>query len=66
MRVRVNGDDQQLSDGITVADLLEQEGEPIRHVLVEVNGEYLPARLCGDRVLAEGDQVEIIRPAFGG
>jgi sulfur carrier protein len=66
MRLVVNGDIRQVGDGLTVADLLEQEREPIRHVLVEVNGEYVPWRLCAARVLAEGDRVEIVHPAFGG
>jgi len=53
-------------DAMTVSALLQREGELINHVLVEVNGEYFPARRCADKVLAEGDVVEIIRPAVGG
>jgi len=33
--------------------------------VVEVNGDYVP-RTGYDRVLQDGDRVEIIRPAFGG
>jgi len=66
MRLTVNGETRTLPDGLTVAALLEHEGELINHVLVEVNGEYLPARMCAGKVLGEGDVVEIIRPAVGG
>ncbi len=66
MRVIVNGETKDLPDGLTIAALLEREGELINHVLVEVNGEYFPARACAGKVLAEGDVVEIIRPAVGG
>lgn len=66
MRLIVNGEPREIPDGTTLAALLEREGEPINHVLVEVNGEYFPARKCATRLLVEGDQVEIIRPAVGG
>jgi sulfur carrier protein len=66
MRLVINGESRDVPDGLTIAALLEREGELINHVLVEVNGEYSPARVCASRVLANGDQVEIIRPAVGG
>ncbi len=66
MRLTVNGETQNVPDGLTIAALLEREHELINHVLVEVNGEYCPARQCPGRVLADGDVVEIIRPAVGG
>ncbi len=66
MRLMINGEQRDVPEGVTLAALLEREGEPINHVLVEVNGEYFPARKCAMRVLNDGDQVEIIRPAVGG
>jgi sulfur carrier protein len=66
MRLTVNGETKNVPDAMTVSALLQREGELINHVLVEVNGEYFPARRCADKVLAEGDVVEIIRPAVGG
>jgi sulfur carrier protein len=66
MQVIVNGLPRRVPDGITVAQLLELEQEPVRHVLVEVNRVYLPSRQYRERVLRDGDEVEIIHPAFGG
>ncbi len=66
MRVIVNDEERQIPDGTTVAQFLELEGEPAGHVFVEVNGEHLPQRRHAERVLAEGDRVEIIHPASGG
>ncbi len=66
MRLTVNGEEKDVPDRLTVAALLEREGELINHVLVEVNGDYFPARKCAAKVLANGDVVEIIRPAVGG
>lgn len=64
--VVINGLPREIPVGSTVAELLEHEREPARHVLVEVNGVYLPARDYAARVLQAGDRVEIILPAFGG
>ncbi len=66
MRLTINGEARDAPEGLTVAALLEREHELINHVLVEVNGEYWPARQCAGKVLVEGDVVEIIRPAVGG
>ena len=66
MRLVINGEDRDVPEALTIADLLEREGELLNHVLVEVNGDYCPARLCAGRRLAEGDVVEIIRPAVVG
>ena len=66
MHLLVNGERREVRSGLTIKELLDQDGEPASHVLVEVNGEYLPARQCGDRVLVDGDRVEIIHPAYGG
>jgi thiamine biosynthesis protein ThiS len=66
MRLFVNGLKQDVPEGLTVTQLLEAEGEPADHVVVEINGVYLPVRQYPSRVLQEGDRLEIILPAFGG
>jgi thiamine biosynthesis protein ThiS len=66
VRLIVNGEPREEVDGLTVADLLAGAGEPADHVLVEVNGVYLPPRRFAVQRLADGDRVEIILPAFGG
>ena len=66
MRLIVNGREKEFRDGLTVDALITEGGEPVGQVLVEVNGEYVPTRLQKGRVLAEGDRVETILPAFGG
>jgi thiamine biosynthesis protein ThiS len=65
VRLQVNGEAREAGDGLTVAELLAADHEPPRHVVVEVNGDYVPRTGYG-RVLRDGDRVEIIRPAFGG
>jgi sulfur carrier protein len=66
MHLLVNGEVREVREGLTIAALLEEEGEPAGHVLVEVNGEYFPLPRHASKILEEGDRVEIILPAFGG
>ena len=66
MQLIVDGQERALPDGLTVLALLESEGLPAAHVLVEVNGQYLPPSAYAERVLHAGDSVEMILPAFGG
>ncbi|UCE01555.1 MAG: sulfur carrier protein ThiS [Candidatus Latescibacterota bacterium] len=66
MRVTVNDMEREVRDGLTVAALLEAEGEPIGHVLVEVNGVHLHLREYDSCILKTGDRIEIIYPAAGG
>ena len=66
MKIMVDAQAQQVRDGISVAGLLRQLEEPADHVLVEVNHVFVPPSEHAVRVLAEGDEVEIILPAYGG
>lgn len=66
MQITVNGFARQARDGLPLLELLAAEGDPAELVLVEVNGEYLPRPQLAGRVLAEGDRIELILPAFGG
>lgn len=62
----INGIARKVEPGFTVARLLERDGEPPDHVLVEINGTFLPIRLYEEHELRAGDRVEVILPAFGG
>ncbi len=66
MQLVLNGMTRKYPDDLTVAALLQIEGEPPSHVVVEVNGEYVPKDRYATRKLADGDRVETILPAFGG
>jgi len=66
MTVVVNGMAMMFRTGSTLADALEREGLPGKHVVAELNGRYVPQRAFGDTALREGDRVELILPAFGG
>ena len=66
MRLVVNGDDTELSDGATVVDLLEHLGLAPQWVIVERNGQPVERRDAPSTVLAPGDRIELVRAVAGG
>jgi len=66
MRLTVNGEEREFGGEKTVAGLLDHLGIDSGNVVVEVNLEILKRAEHPQRVLAEGDTVEIIRMVDGG
>ena len=68
MRVVLNGEPRELRDRATVADAVDASGAPESRagVAVAVNGEVVPHGRWTDRVLAEGEQVEVLKAVQGG
>ncbi|HEX7340795.1 MAG TPA: sulfur carrier protein ThiS [Rhodanobacteraceae bacterium] len=66
MQITLNGNPRQCAPATTVSQLLEAAGYAGRRVAVEVNLEIVPRSLHAERVLAEGDQVEIVQAIGGG
>ena len=60
MKIQLNGDSHEFADGTTVAQMVDQLGIGGGAVAVEVNREIVPKAQHGDRVLASGDQVEVV------
>lgn len=66
MQVTINGKDEQLASGLTVADLLRQiEVEPVR-VAIEINKDLVPRSTFDQTFINEGDQIEIVTFVGGG
>ncbi len=66
MTIRVNGEPTQVSEGETVADLVQRLQLPADGVAVAVNLEVIPRVLHGETPLQEGDRVELVRAVGGG
>lgn len=66
MRATINGVERELSEGITVADLLRELGAAQSGIAVAVNDRVVSKRALADVSLADGDAVEIIRAVAGG
>jgi sulfur carrier protein len=66
LKILLNGEPREVAAGASVGDLLDVEGYAQRKVAVEVNREIVPKSLHAQRVLREGDRIEIVHAIGGG
>ena len=66
MRVTLNGEARDLSEGLTVSDLVDELGLGKRRIAVEVNRDILPRDAYARHALHDGDVVEIVQFIGGG
>jgi len=66
MRIVYNGEPLEISGGATVADVLAQQQVRPEIVAVEVNLELVPRQQHAEKVLCNGDQVEVVTLVGGG
>jgi sulfur carrier protein len=66
LTIQLNGEAKQVQASTSVAALLEAAGYAERRVAVEINREIVPKSLHRERVLADGDRVEIVHALGGG
>jgi len=67
VRVRVNGDERELAPGTTVDGVVRSLGtEPARGVAVAVDGAVVPRSAWERTLVAEGQELEVLRAVQGG
>ena len=66
VRVKVNGEAREVEGTTTVRALVERLGFRPEAVAVAVGGEVVPRARLAERVVGDGDVVEIIRAVGGG
>lgn len=66
IRVRVNGRERAVRDGLTVRELLDELGVHREGVAVAVDGQVVPRGQHGEVRLRQGQSVEVIRAVGGG
>ena len=66
MRVELNGEPTELSEGATLLSLIEQLSLAPERLAVELNREVLRRSLWAETKLADGDRVEIVHFVGGG
>lgn len=66
MRITVNGEDRDVQDGATVAQILTDLNIRGERVAVEVNLDIIRREQRDERVLSTGDRVEIVSFVGGG
>ncbi|MBU2964733.1 sulfur carrier protein ThiS [Amphritea sp. 2_MG-2023] len=66
MLIQVNGDNLEIQEGASVADLIAQLELGERRVAVELNLEIVPRSRHADTALSQGDRVEVVHAIGGG
>ena len=66
MRVTINGTEQTLDEGLTIAQLLVQLGKNPKFLAVERNYELVPRTKHAECPIDEGDTIEIVTLVGGG
>ncbi len=66
IRVKVNGGERNLREGIRLSDLLADIGIPAEGTAAAVNHAVIPKQEYDRTNLAEGDEIEIIHAVGGG
>ncbi len=65
LRIRVNGESREVTDGTTLGELVESMQLRGR-LAVEINGEIIPRAEYDRYRLHEGDRIEIVQAIGGG
>ena len=67
MKITVAGDTKEVADGLTVAQLIEQEKvETPQYVTVTINDDFVESGTFETTVLKDGDNVEFLYFMGGG
>ncbi|MBM2838942.1 MAG: thiamine biosynthesis protein ThiS [Deltaproteobacteria bacterium] len=66
MKVMINGEVREVSEGLTVLALLAELGIQKERVAVELNLDIVPKGRFGDTILNNGDRIEIVSFVGGG
>ena len=66
MKIRINGEEREIADGLSVARLLEELQMRPGRVVVELNRNIVSREAHGSTELTEGDALEIVHFVGGG
>jgi len=66
LKISLNGIERQIDPTTSVAALLAENGYAERKIAVEVNREIVPKSAHAQRLLNDGDRVEIVQALGGG
>jgi sulfur carrier protein len=66
MKIRVNGEEKEIADGLSLARLLEELLIRPGRVVVELNRDIVSRDAHGSTLLKEGDALEIVHFVGGG
>ncbi len=64
--IKVNTEDHPWYSGMTVRSLLDEKVYTFRHIIVRVNGEYVPEENFEEFAIQDGDDVIVLHLMAGG
>ena len=66
MKIRLNGEERELLNAVTIGEMVGELQLPERALLIEHNGVALHRGEWAETKVADGDQVEVLRVVAGG
>ena len=66
MKIKINGEEKEIEDGVSIAGLLEELQIRPARVVVEHNRHIVGRDAYGATLLAEGDALEVVHFVGGG
>jgi sulfur carrier protein len=66
MKIRINGEEKEIADGLSITRLLEELQIRPGRVVVELNRDIVSREAYGSALLKEGDALEIVHFVGGG
>jgi thiamine biosynthesis protein ThiS len=64
--IRLNTEDYPWKSGMTVRSLLDEKVFTFRHIIVRVDGEYVPEEEYEKQLIQDGDDVIVLHLMAGG
>jgi sulfur carrier protein len=66
MKIRLNGEEKEIAEGLSIAQLLEELQIRSGRVVVELNRDIVSREAHGSTLLTGGDALEIVQFVGGG
>jgi len=66
VQILLNGEPREVDQGLSVAVLLDASAYAGRRVAVEINREIVPRSQHAQRIVRDGDHIEIVQAMGGG
>lgn len=66
MKIRINGEEREITGGLSIAGLLEELKIRPGRVVVELNRNIVAREAHGSTLLKDGDELEIVHFVGGG
>ena len=66
MNIHVNGNETELTQPMSLADMLNQRQDKPENYAVAINETFVPRSAYSSTMLSEGDRIELLVPMQGG